>query len=139
MEVQTEYIPMSTKGFTDILDLTTQARDVVRKSGLKNGTLTLFVPGSTAGLTTIEYEPGLCKDIPEFFERLIPYDRDYHHHKTWGDHNGSSHLRAPLIGASLVVPFVEGELTLGTWQQIVLIDFDDSPRSRKVVCQLMGA
>lgn len=138
MHISTHYIRLSTKGHTDILDITAQVQQLIAAAGLQEGTATLFIGGSTAGLSTIEYEPGLLKDLPEMFEKIAPYDRDYHHHETWGDHNGASHLRAPLIGPSLVVPFVDGKLTLGTWQQIVLFDFDDGPRQRKVVCQLWG-
>lgn len=138
MQIHTETLGVSTRGFTDIHDLTSAVQERVERSGLQEGTLCLFVPGSTAGLTTIEYEPGLLKDLPELFEKIAPQDSDYHHHQTWGDHNGSAHLRAALIGPSLVVPFVQGRLCLGTWQQIVLIDFDDRPRRREIVCQLQG-
>ncbi|MEQ8819270.1 MAG: secondary thiamine-phosphate synthase enzyme YjbQ [Sumerlaeia bacterium] len=138
MEISTQSLSFETKGMTDILDITPQVEELLLASGLREGTATLFVPGATAGLSTIEFEPGLLKDLPEFFEEIAPYGRDWHHHKTWGDRNGASHIRAPLIGPSLVVPFVDGRLTLGTWQQIVLFDFDDRPRQRRVVCQLAG-
>ena len=138
MNIHTATIDLSTKGFTDIHDITPKVQKLVERSDFKEGTANLFVPGSTAGLTTIEYEPGLVKDIPEFLEKLTPYDADYHHHQTWGDHNGSAHLRAALIGPSIVVPFAARKLCLGTWQQIVLIDFDDRHRKRQVVCQLQG-
>ena len=123
---------------TDIHDLTPAVQEQVGRLELQQGTVTLFVPGSTAGLTTIEFEPGLLKDIPEMFEKFAPQDADYHHHQTWGDYNGSAHLRAALIGPSLAIPFVEGRLCLGTWQQVVLMDFDDRSRHRAVVCQLQG-
>jgi len=136
--VKTEYIEVSTKGFSDIQDITSELGKIIRKAGITDGIVTVFVPGSTGGLTTIEYEPGLVKDIPEVLEKIAPLKGRYHHHNTWHDDNGSSHVRAALIGPSITVPFVEGELTLGTWQQVVFIDFDTRPRSRKLVAQLMG-
>ena len=108
------------------------------KSGLKNGTVTVFVTGSTAGVTTIEYEPGLVADIKEAFERIAPKGITYAHNETWGDGNGYSHIRASLLGASLVVLFTDFKMALGTWQQIVLIDFDNRPRKRDVLVQVMG-
>ncbi len=138
MEIVTDTIRVSSKGNTDIIDLTELIQDRLNTSGMSEGNVTLFIPGSTAGLSTIEYEPGLLKDLPEFFEKIIPYDRDYKHHQTWGDKNGAAHCRAPLIGPSLVVPFQDRKLILGTWQQIVLFDFDDRPRDRKVTCQFIG-
>ncbi len=138
VQVRSTRISRQTRGHTDILDITGDVKERLGESGFRDGTVTLFVPGATAGVSTIEFEPGLLKDLPAMFDRFAPYERDYEHHKTWGDRNGASHLRAPLIGPSLVVPFIEGELTLGTWQQIVLFDFDDHPRHREVVCQIMG-
>ena len=138
MQIHTGTLQVNTRGFTDVHDLTMTVQERVDRSGLCEGTVTLFVPGSTAGLTTIEHEPGLLKDLPEMFEKFAPQQADYHHHQTWGDSNGSAHLRAALIGPSLVIPFVERRLCLGTWQQIVLMDFDDRPRRRAVVCQLQG-
>jgi len=105
---------------------------------MQNGHVTIFVSGSTAGITTIEFEPGLLQDIPAAFEKIAPMQKRYHHNDTWGDGNGYAHVRAALLGPSLVVPFSEGELMLGTWQQIVLIDFDNRPRQREVVLQFMG-
>ncbi|MCB2154664.1 secondary thiamine-phosphate synthase enzyme YjbQ [bacterium] len=139
VRIVTDQIEVQTNGMTDILDLTPRVRERLMKSGMCEGNVTIFVPGATAGVSTIEYEPGLLKDLPEMFEQIAPYEHDYHHHKTWGDYNGSSHCRAPLIGPSLVVPFIAGDMILGTWQQIVLFDFDDRPRKRKVVCQFIGA
>lgn len=136
--IKTDYIELSTKGHTDIKDITPALKEKVQSSGIASGTVTLFVPGSTGGLTTIEYEPGLLKDIPEALEIIAPENADYEHHKTWHDDNGSSHVRAALIGPSLTVPFVEGELTLGTWQQVVFIDFDTRSRNRRIVVQIMG-
>ncbi len=139
MRIVTEYIELSTKGHTDIQDLTPQVREAVRRSGLNAGQLTVFVSGSTAGVTTIEYEPGLLKDLPEAFEKIAPTGVTYHHDATWGDGNGYAHVRAALLGASLTVPFQAGQPLLGTWQQIVLIDFDNRSRRRKLVVQMIGA
>lgn len=138
MRIVTEKLHASTKGHTDIIDLTVKLSDLVSKTGMKDGSLTVFVPGSTASVTTIEYEPGLMKDMPEAFERVAPSGRRYHHDATWGDNNGYSHVRASMLGPTLVVPFSNGALLLGTWQQVVLIDFDNRPRKRDVIVQLMG-
>ncbi len=138
MPTKTEKFSLSTKGFTDIHDLTPQVSAALKKVGLKNGIVTVFVSGSTAGVTTIEYEPGLLKDLPAAFEKLAPMNIRYHHDDTWGDGNGYAHVRAALLGPSLVVPFESGNLLLGTWQQIVLIDFDNRPRRREVLLQFMG-
>ena len=138
MSVETKYIKIKTKGDTDIIDITPKVSGALPESKIKNGILTVFVPGSTAGITTIEYEPGLLKDLPLALERLAPRDIDYYHHLTWGDGNGHSHIRAALLGASFTVPFVKGEMILGTWQQIVLVDFDNRPRNREVVIQIIG-
>jgi len=138
MPVFTDTISLSTRGHADIQDITAQAQDVLRKHGLKEGSLTLFVPGSTGALTTVEYEPGLLKDLPEAFERLAPSNQRYHHDDTWHDGNGHSHVRASLLGPSLVVPFSAGKLLLGTWQQIVFIDFDNRSRNRSIIAQVMG-
>jgi len=128
----------STKGKSAMLNITRDAEESVEKSRLDSGIMAIFVAGSTASVTTIEYEPGLLKDFPEALEKIAPYDKDYAHHKTWGDYNGASHVRASLLGPSLALPFKEGKLLLGTWQQIVLIDFDTHPRERTVVFQLVG-
>ncbi len=138
MRIITEKLHTSTKGHTDIIDLTAKLSGLISKTGMKDGNLTVFVPGSTAGVTTIEYEPGLMKDMPEAFERVAPSARRYHHDATWGDNNGYAHVRASMLGPTLVVPFSKGNLLLGTWQQVVLIDFDNRPRKRDVVIQLMG-
>ena len=129
---------MKTKGFCDIHDLTEESRARLAESGIQNGQATFFVAGSTAGLTTVEYEPGLVKDLQELFERLAPEGKHYHHEEAWHDGNGFSHVRASLLKPSLTVPVVDGKLTLGTWQQVVLIDFDNRPRSREVVLQVFG-
>jgi len=138
MSVITVSLELNTRGNADMVDLTDRVAGAVRDSGLRNGIVTVFVPGATGAVSTIEYEPGLLKDFPAALERIAPSDADYEHHKTWGCDNGRSHVRATLIGPSLVVPFSEGRLTLGTWQQIVFIDMDTSPRRRKIVLQLLG-
>ncbi|GBE18483.1 hypothetical protein BMS3Abin16_01087 [archaeon BMS3Abin16] len=138
MEVETREIKVKTKGNTDIIDITGLVGSEITASGLQNGTVTVFVPGSTAAVSTMEYEPGLKKDIPLALEKIAPAAADYAHHKTWGDFNGSAHVRAALIGPSIVVPFTGGRLVLGTWQQIALFDFDTGPRDRRIVLQIMG-
>jgi len=138
MKVLTEFIPVSTRGHTDIIDITREAASLLSKSGLSNGTVTFFISGSTAGLTTVEYEPGLLQDLPEAFEKLAPEGKRYHHDATWGDGNGSAHVRASLLGPSLIVPFTSGKMLLGTWQQVILVDFDNRSRQRRVVMQIMG-
>jgi secondary thiamine-phosphate synthase enzyme len=138
MKIITENIHLQTRGFTDIVDITFQTQALIDAHNLKAGLATIFIPGSTAGITTIEYEPGLLKDLPEVLEKMIPAGKPYHHDQTWGDKNGYAHLRSALLKTSLTVPFSQGKLTLGTWQQIVLLDFDNRPRSREIVVQLMG-
>ena len=138
MKVVTNYIEISTRGHTDIIDITPQVERVLTEANLKRGNLTVFVSGSTAGITSIEYEPGLLKDLPEAFERLAPTGVTYHHDATWGDGNGYAHVRAAMLGSSFTAPFDKGKLLLGTWQQIVVIDFDNRPRSRNVVVQMIG-
>ncbi|MFQ5873235.1 MAG: secondary thiamine-phosphate synthase enzyme YjbQ [Dehalococcoidia bacterium] len=129
---------VESQGRCDIIDLTPRIAQEVSSSGLESGTVTVFVAGSTAGITTIEYEPGLVKDLKEAWERLVSETLDYAHNERWDDDNGHSHIRASLLGPSLTVPFVDNVLTLGTWQQIVLVDFDVRPRSREIVVQLAG-
>jgi len=136
--VVTRRIGLKTRGNGHILDITRQVAQEVADSGLKDGTVTIFVPGSTGGVTTVEYESGLLSDLQDLFDRLAPSDIHYRHNLRWGDGNGHAHVRASLLGASLTVPFVDRRLTLGTWQQIVFIDFDNRPRSRELVLQLMG-
>jgi len=138
MTIKTDFISVDTKGHNDMIDITNQAGRKLQESGITAGTVTFFVSGSTAGLSTVEYEPGLLKDIPAMFEKLAPENARYHHNETWHDGNGNSHVRATLLGPSLVVPFNDGEMMLGTWQQIVLIDFDNRSRHRRVVMQMMG-
>jgi secondary thiamine-phosphate synthase enzyme len=134
----TERLHVPTRGDDHMVDLTADVQALVRKHGFRHGQVLVFVPGSTAGLTTVEYEPGLLQDLPAAFERLAPRGMRYHHEDTWHDGNGHSHVRASLLGPSLTVPFEDGTLLLGTWQQIVLIDFDNRPRRRDVVVQLSG-
>lgn len=138
MTVVTGTIEKSTSGFTDIQDITGEVASLVEESGVRSGTATVFVPGSTGGITTVEYEPGLKKDLPEALEKIAPVGPEYHHDATWGDGNGFSHVRAAFIGPSLTVPFNDGNLTLGTWQQIVFLDFDNKARRRRIVVQIMG-
>jgi len=135
--VKTDYITISTRGNRDVIDLTPEFRKIIGRHGLSDGIAVVFSPGSTAGVTTIEYEPGLKKDIGIFLEKLVPYGGKYHHHETWHDDNGSSHLQAAFIGPSVAVPVVGGEPSLGTWQQVVLIDCDTRPRKREIVVQLV--
>ncbi|MFQ5933783.1 MAG: secondary thiamine-phosphate synthase enzyme YjbQ, partial [Dehalococcoidia bacterium] len=124
---------IETQGRCDIIDLTPRVAEEVSNSTLGSGTATIFVSGSTAGITTIEYEPGLVNDLKQAWERLIPEEITYQHNERWGDDNGHSHVRASMLGPSLVIPFEGNVLTLGTWQQIVLVDFDVRPRSREIV------
>ncbi len=136
--VITQELDLRTQGHCDIQDVTSQVAGAVRETGLQKGIVTVFCSGSTGGLTTIEYESGALSDLQQVLDEITPPDRDYRHHLRWGDDNGHSHVRAALIGPSLTVPFVEGRLTLGTWQQIVFLDFDTRSRSRRLVVQVMG-
>ncbi len=139
MHIETVIIEFTTRGYTDIVDITENTQSVLTSSGLQEGKCTLFAIGSTTGLTTIEYEPGLVKqDLAAMFDHFAPYGKPYAHNMTWGDDNGASHLRSSLMGTDLSVPFQSGSLILGTWQQIVFVDFDTRPRNRRVVVQLMG-
>ena len=131
-------LSFSTNGFSDMKDLTADVSQKLSAHGLRNGNVTLFVPGSTGGLTTIEYESGLVKDFSELMEKIVPSNVTYHHDARWGDGNGFSHVRASLLGPSLTVPFSNGTLNLGTWQQIVFIDFDNRSRSRTIFLQFIG-
>ena len=139
MEIITKYIELSTRGKTDIIDITDRLRDLLQQSGFREGMAHLFAIGSTTGITTIEYEPGLVnQDLNEMFEKIAPYGVQYLHNRTWGDDNGASHLRSALTGTAFTIPFSDGELILGTWQQVVFIDFDTRPRERRVAVQLLG-
>jgi len=137
--VKTEKIEVRTKGNCDVVNITDQVGEVVSKSGVSEATVTIFNVGSTAGITTTEYEPGLVNyDIAALFERIAPANGRYEHEETWHDDNGHAHVRASLLGPSLSVPVVDGRLTLGTWQQIILVDFDTRARTRTIVCQIIG-
>jgi secondary thiamine-phosphate synthase enzyme len=138
MKVTCSTIKIRTHGEGDIVDLTLHVREVAKQSGILDGIVHLFVIGSTAAITTIEYEPGLVGDMGKTLERLIPKGAGYDHEMAWGDDNGHSHLRASLIGPSLTVPLVGGDLKLGTWQQIVLLEMDTRPRQREVLAQVLG-
>ena len=138
MTVKTFSLSLSTRGNADVHDLTRELARLVAESGLTSGTLTVFCPSSTSGLTTVEYEPGAVADLKRMFEELVPSGRDYQHNATWDDGNGHSHMRASLLGPSLTIPFVEKKLTLGTWQQIIYVDFDIRPRQRELVVQMVG-
>jgi secondary thiamine-phosphate synthase enzyme len=136
--VVTKKISLESKGHGEIIDITPEVQKRLAETDIKEGTVTLFVTGSTAGITTIEFEPGLLADFKSMWERTIPTDIPYQHDKAWGDGNGHSHVRASLLGASLVIPFSRKSLALGTWQQIVVVDFDNRARSRQIVVQVMG-
>jgi len=131
-------VNLRTSAKDEVIDLTDRVQDIVSKSGVENGLACIFVAGSTAAITTVEFEPGLVKDLNETMDRLYPKGIDYEHHKRWGDGNGHSHVRASLLGPSLTVPIVDGKLLLGTWQQIVFLEFDNKPRSREVTVQIVG-
>ncbi len=138
MAIETKNIKLQTQGETDIIDITAMVEGVIRSSKINSGTATVFVPGSTGGITSIEYEPGLISDLKRLFEQIAPKHADYEHNKRWGDGNGYSHVRAALLGPSFTVPIVNKNLRLGTWQQIVFIDFDNRPRSRQLIVQIVG-
>ena len=131
-------LSIHTKGEGDIQDITRQVHKAVAETKLKNGTVTVFVTGSTGALTTIEYEPGLLADLPKILERIAPKGLSYEHEKRWHDGNGHSHVRASLIGPSITIPFINGRLTLGTWQQIVFLELDVRSRARNIVLQIIG-
>ena len=136
--VSTDMISFSTKGFSDILDITDKVAGIVAESGVHNGLVNVFCSGSTGSITTIEYESGVINDLKKAIERIVPSNIPYEHDKRWGDGNGFSHVRAALMKPSLTIPIVNGKLTLGTWQQIVFMDFDNRGRDRKVVVQVVG-
>jgi secondary thiamine-phosphate synthase enzyme len=136
--IVTERISLQSQGNCDIIDITPEVQQRLSETDINDGTVTLFISGSTAGVTTIEFEAGLLSDFKKMWERNIPQDIPYEHDRAWGDGNGHSHVRASLLGASLVIPFSDRRLTLGTWQQIVVVDFDNRARSRQIVVQIMG-
>ena len=136
--VRTGSIQLSMRGNADVKEITAQISQIVRESQLKNGTVTIFCPSSTSALTTIEYESGCVNDLRRLFDEIIPPNREYAHNARWRDGNGHSHVRAALLGPSLTIPFVEGSLTLGTWQQVIYVDFDNKSRQRELVVQIIG-
>ena len=138
MSVKTTSITINTQGNADVRDITVEVARSILQSGLKDGIATIFCPSSTSALTTIEYESGAVSDLRRLFDEIISQNREYAHNERWHDGNGHSHVRAALLGPSLTIPFVEGQLTLGTWQQIIYVDFDNRPRQRKLIVQLVG-
>ena len=136
---KTEELQVKSRGNNDVINITDSVAQAVGKSGVKDGIVTVFVVGSTAGITTTEYEPGLADyDLEAAFEKIAPKNARYEHEETWHDDNGHAHVRASLLGPSITVPIVEGRMTLGTWQQIILIDFDTRARNRTIVCQIVS-
>lgn len=138
MTIQNHNIFVQTTGNTDIIDITALVSKEVKKSSTKNGAVNLFIPGSTASLTTIEFESGVINDLKKAIDKIAPENIYYEHNERWGDGNGYSHVRSALIGPSLHIPIIDGRLTLGTWQQIVLLDFDNRPRRRQIILQISG-
>lgn len=139
MEIITEEIQLSTNGHSDIHDITQQIADLLSRAKLETGQVTVFSIGSTGGITTLEYEPGLAKmDVRQMLNKIAPYNVNYAHNQTWGDDNGAAHLRSALFGTSYTIPFKSGKMMLGTWQQVVFMDFDTRPRQRKIVVQIVG-
>jgi secondary thiamine-phosphate synthase enzyme len=136
--VKTEELKFNTRGNGDIIDITDSIREKIKASGLKSGMANVFTPSATSALTTIEYEPGLLQDLPEFMEKILPSGVPYKHDQTWHDGNGYAHLRAALVGPDISVPFTDGRLHLGTWQQVVFLEFDNRRRSRKLVLKIIG-
>ncbi|NWG04072.1 MAG: YjbQ family protein [Syntrophaceae bacterium] len=138
MRIFSETISLSTKGFSDILDITPHVKAVIGRSGIKNGLVTVFCPGSTGAVTTIEYESGVLRDLQRTIEKIAPSNIPYEHDQRWGDGNGFSHVRAALMKPSLTIPLIGARLTLGTWQQIVFIDFDNRKRERGILIHILG-
>lgn len=136
--VHTDSFSLSTQGFCDIIDITGKVAEEADRSGVRHGSVTVFCPGSTCSVTTIEYEAGAVRDLARAIETLVPSDIPYDHDRRWGDGNGFSHVRAALLKASITIPFLKGKLALGTWQQIVLVDFDNRPRKREILVQVIG-
>ena len=137
MTIISDKFSISTKGFTDIIDITVNVSELVKKNNIKNANALIYVIGSTASITTLEYEPGLLKDLPEALEKFAPVNKEYFHDQTWQDGNGYAHIRSALIGTSENIPVVDGTLFLGRWQQIVLVDLDNKPRTRTVLVQFI--
>lgn len=138
MSVHSDHIHLSSRGFSDIQDVTDDVVQILNESKIRRGICLVFVPGSTGGLTTIEFESGAVADLKQAIERMAPQEMHYEHDARWGDGNGFSHVRAALLGPSVAVPVAEGRLVLGTWQQVVFVDFDNRPRDRSLVVQIVG-
>ena len=138
MSVETKLFSISTKGFGDVIDITDKVAELLSESNIANGIVTVFISGSTGAVTTIEYEPGVVQDLKEAVGKIAPQGVPYHHDARWGDGNGCAHVSAALVGASFTVPFTEKSLLLGTWQQIIVIDFDNRSRNRKITVQIIG-
>jgi secondary thiamine-phosphate synthase enzyme len=138
MSVMHRRLEFETKGDAHIVEITSEVRGILESAGLENGIMNIFVPGATGAVTTLEHEPGVCRDFRELFDFIAPVEREYHHNRRGVDSNGHSHVRAGLLGPSLTVPFEAGKLQLGTWQQVVFVDFDEVPRSRALVVTLIG-
>jgi secondary thiamine-phosphate synthase enzyme len=138
MQVKLNHIFLTTQGNTDIIDITQKTIECINSSGLVNGLVIVFCPSSTSGITTIEYEPGVLQDLKKIFNEIVPKEFNYQHNEAWHDGNGHSHVRAALLKASITIPLVEGRMILGTWQQIVFIDFDTRPRKREIIIQIIG-
>jgi secondary thiamine-phosphate synthase enzyme len=138
MQVKLNHIFITTGGNTEIIDITQKVNDCIDSSTFSNGLVTIFCPSSTSGVTTIEFEPGVVQDLKRIFNELVPSDNSYLHNEAWHDGNGHSHIRAALLKASLTVPLVAGRMTLGTWQQLVFVDFDTRPRKREIIVQILG-
>jgi secondary thiamine-phosphate synthase enzyme len=138
MQARLNHIFLTTQGNTEIIDITQQVSECIHTSALMNGLVTIFCPSSTSGITTIEYEPGVLLDLKKIFDEIVPKEYSYQHNEAWHDGNGHSHVRAALLKASITIPLSEGRLTLGTWQQIVFIDFDTRPRKREIIVQIIG-
>jgi secondary thiamine-phosphate synthase enzyme len=136
--IKTEIIHIPTNGNCDIVDLTSDIENIILQSGIIDGLVTIFTPSSTSGITTIEYESGCLADLQRLFEQIVPVNQHYAHNARWGDGNGHSHVRAALLGASFSVPVIKQRMTLGTWQQVILVDFDNRPRQREIVVQIMS-
>jgi secondary thiamine-phosphate synthase enzyme len=138
MTVITKKIKIDTKGNTDIINITDKVREFVSGSGINDGIAVVFIPGATGGLTTIEYEPGLVADFKAFFDKTIPESAEYQHNLRWDDGNGHSHVRASLLGPDVSIPFADKKMMLGRWQEIIFVDFDNRPRTRELVVQIIG-
>ena len=138
MSVLTKKIRIQTKGYSDIIDITDQIEEALNHSNLKDGIVTVFIPGATAGITTIEYEDGAVTDFKKLWDKIIPVNSQYEHNLRWGDGNGFSHIRASLLGPSITIPFQNSKLLRGTWQQVIVVDFDNRSRSREIIFQIMG-